>query len=46
MKIRLSLVLAVALLFAAVWGAALYINISEQAASPDREAAPAEEVAR
>ncbi|HYN85095.1 MAG TPA: hypothetical protein VER32_07585 [Pyrinomonadaceae bacterium] len=34
MKIRLSLVLAVALLFAAAWGAALYFEINHHAASP------------
>lgn len=37
MKIRLSLVLALAVLFAAAWGAALYFQINEHSArSPQR----------
>ncbi|HEX5708501.1 MAG TPA: hypothetical protein VFX96_14455 [Pyrinomonadaceae bacterium] len=35
MKIRLSLVLALGLLFAAAWGAALYFNITRNAARAD-----------
>ncbi len=44
MKIRLSLVLALALLFAAVWGAALVYNITNHAASPDAPAAAKEKI--
>ena len=44
MKIRLSLVLALAVLFAAAWGAALFINIKSYDAS--RGSAPAAAAAK